>query len=366
MRSILLLLLGLFWINPALAQEGQLVDIVVHSPALEGNLLGDSADRNVTIYLPPGYDENAGQRYPVLYLLHGYTATNQMWKGTQYVAGLNIGRVADGLIAEGQIQPMILVMPDGENTYWGSWYANSPVIGNWEDFVTRDLVAYVDNAYRTLPQPASRGIVGHSMGGHGAMKLAIKHPEVYSVVYAMSAAAIAMDEFINGAQDNILRAQTRDKFGAKDGANWLVQSSIAAAAAFSPNPDSAPFMADFPLEEVDGEVRVIDDIWQQWLAHDPVTLLSTHDGNLQQYRAVRVDCGTADFLIEENRAFAQALTAANIPHEFLEYDGNHTNRVRVRMGEQVLPFFSENLSFAMEPTAVDMSSWGRIKAGMRD
>ena len=356
--------LSIVGIGSLAAQEGQLVDIVVHSPALEGNLLGDSADRGVTVYLPPGYD-NPGQRYPVLYLLHGYTATNQMWRGTQYISGLFIGRIADDLIAEGQMQPMILVMPDAENTYWGSWYANSSVTGNWEDFIVRDLVAYIDDAYRTLPQPASRGIAGHSMGGHGAMKLAIKHPEVYSVVYAMSAAAIAMDVFITGAQDNIIKAQTWDAFGSKDFDNWLVKINIASAAAFSPNPDSAPFMADFPYKETDGEVSVIETVWQQWLAHDPVTLLSTHDGNLQQFRGIRIDCGRADFLIGENRVFAQALSDAGIPHDFIEYQGNHTNRVRQRMGEHVLPYFSETLSFEMGPTAVEEAAWGAVKLYFR-
>ena len=114
------------------AQEGQLVDVVVHSAAVEGNLLDDSADRNVTVYLPPGYDEDTARNYPVLYLLHGYTGTNEVWfSGNSFLGAGNIREIADALIESGAIQPLIIVMPDARNKYLGSYYTDSPVTGNW-------------------------------------------------------------------------------------------------------------------------------------------------------------------------------------------------------------------------------------------
>lgn len=353
----------------ALRAESRLEEIVVHSPSLEGNLLGDSPDRNVTIYLPPGYDENPSQRFPVIYLLHGYTATNRLWQGGQYLGGLNIKNITDALIESGGMRPLILVMPDGENTYMGSWYTNSSVTGNWEDFIVQDLVEYIDSNYRTLGQVASRGIAGHSMGGYGTIVLAMKHPEVYSVVYVMSAAAIAMEHHILSSQNEFMKAITWDSFGGKNFTDWVVKANIALAAAVAPNPDTAPFMADFPVEEVDGDMRFVENVWSIWLEHDPLTMLSTYGINLLQYRGVRIDCGSSDTLsdlIGQNRMFSQALTDANIPHVFEEYDGNHTNRIRQRIEQKVLPFFSEVLSFELEPTAVEATSWGWIKVGVQD
>lgn len=362
-----LLLAALLLLASVLRVEARLEEIVVHSPALEGNLLGDSPDRNVTVYLPPGYDENPSQRFPVIYLLHGYTATNRLWQGGQYLGELNIKNITDALIESGGMRSLILVMPDGENKYWGSWYTNSSVTGSWEDFIVQDLVEYIDSNYRTLSQTASRGIAGHSMGGYGAIKLAMKHPEVYSAVYVMSAAAISMEEHVLSlTQSDFLTLITWKDFGGKNFTNWRVKSNIALGAAVAPNPNTAPFMADFPLEEVDGAPRVIDDVWQRWLEHDPLTMLSSHQADLLQFRGIRIDCGTSDNLIGQNRIFAQALTDASIPHIFEEYSGDHTSRIAQRIKEKVLPFFSEVLSFESEPTAVEATSWGWIKVRAQD
>src|SRR5215475_8394745 len=129
---------------------GTVVQAKVHSAALEGNLLGDSAERNVTIYLPPGY-ATSSKRYPVVYLLHGYMGTNADWG--------NAPEILNRLIASGKIRGMIVVMPDASNKFLGSFYTNSATTGKWEDFVTRDLVKYVDEKYRTVARASSRGIV---------------------------------------------------------------------------------------------------------------------------------------------------------------------------------------------------------------
>src|SRR5271166_5071933 len=169
--------------------HGQVIQIQVHSAALERNPVGDSPDRDVSIYLPPGYDSGT-RRYPVLYLLHGYTGTDRGWMNPSYVG---LSEVMDGLLEHHKIQPMIVVMPNCFNRFGGSFYANSTLSGNWEDFIVRDLVSYMDTHYRTLATPASRGIAGHSMGGYGALRLGMRHPDVFSAAYGMSPCCTAWE-----------------------------------------------------------------------------------------------------------------------------------------------------------------------------
>src|SRR5258708_28835861 len=155
--------------------------IKVHGKALEGNLEGDSPDRDVFVYLPPSYASSPNRRYPVVYLLHGYGLTAERW-----LTFLDLGASADKNMAAGTVREMILVNPDAFTLYNGSMYSNSVTIGDWEGYIAEDLVAYVDSHYRTIADRMSRGLGGHSMGGYGTVRVGMKHPEVFSSLYAMS------------------------------------------------------------------------------------------------------------------------------------------------------------------------------------
>ncbi|HEV3469179.1 MAG TPA: alpha/beta hydrolase-fold protein, partial [Pyrinomonadaceae bacterium] len=192
-RLCVSLLLALCAAPSALAQEGRLVRESVHSRALEKTVTGESPDRSVIVYLPPSYDTSPAKRYPVVYLLHGITDRNEVWAREWTKRNDSWGTiqgVMNGGIAEGLFGEMIVVMPDQLTKWGGSFYTNSTVTGNWEDFTVRELVSHIDGKYRTLAAAASRGLAGHSMGGYGAIKLGMKHPEVYSVVYAMNPAVL--------------------------------------------------------------------------------------------------------------------------------------------------------------------------------
>ena len=126
---------------------GTVEHIKVHAKSLEANLLGDSPDRDVFVYLPPSYQANRNQRYPVVYLLHGYGLTAERW-----VPFIGMPELADKDIAAGTSKEMILVSPDAFNKYNGAMYSSSPTNGDWETFLTKELVAYVDKNYR--PQQA--------------------------------------------------------------------------------------------------------------------------------------------------------------------------------------------------------------------
>jgi S-formylglutathione hydrolase FrmB len=326
-----------------MAQRGHVETIKVHSQALRGNLLGDSPERDVTVYLPPGYDETPEKRFPVVYLLHGYSADEELWIGDGYVTDLNLFRIADDLIASYRINAMILVAPDCNNAYGGSWYTNSPVTGNWEDFITKELIRHIDTKYRTIPDRTSRGIAGHSMGGHGAIKLAMTHPELYCVVYAMSPAWIVfnetLDELFAGQLTSAVLVKQRSEF---PDLPWRSRAFLALAAAVAPNLESQPFYADLP---VDANGNRIERVWKRWLDHDLVTLIGKHRESLLKYKAISLDCGSEENLLPQNVTFSKALNDAGIEHTFDKFEGGHVNRVAKQLEAKVFPLFSQFLEF---------------------
>jgi enterochelin esterase-like enzyme len=154
--------------------------IKVHGAALEGNLEGDDADREVIVFLPPSYSTEKNRRYPVVYALHGYSIGAQQWTGE-----IHVPQTIEGGFAQGA-QDMIVVLPDSKTVHNGSMYSSSATTGDFERFIAHDVVAYIDAHYRTIPKRTSRGLVGHSMGGYGASRIGMKHSDVFGSLYIMS------------------------------------------------------------------------------------------------------------------------------------------------------------------------------------
>jgi len=172
-RSYFIVILWLLLIGiAATAQEGKLVDDEFYSPLLEGNLFGDTPDREITIYLPPSYDTEPERVYPVVYLVHGYLAYGQY----SWILGPegHFPRTMNSWVKDGKVKEMIVAMPNSVNKLLGSYYTNSAATGNWSDYIAKDVVEYVDSNYRTLPQRESRAVIGHSMGGYGGMALGLE------------------------------------------------------------------------------------------------------------------------------------------------------------------------------------------------
>jgi S-formylglutathione hydrolase FrmB len=164
--------------------KGSVERIKVHGKSLEGNLGGDSPDRDVVVYLPPGYKTSAARRYPVVYLLHGYTDSEAKWFG--FVKHfISVPVAADKALAGGG-KEMIIVMPNAYTRFQGSMYSTSVTTGDWETYVATELVGFIDSHYRTLATRDSRGLAGHSMGGYGTMRIGMKHPDIFSAIYALS------------------------------------------------------------------------------------------------------------------------------------------------------------------------------------
>lgn len=323
-------------------QQGRIVANVVHGRSLESTVSGEVPDRKVLVYLPPNY-ESGLKRYPVVYLLHGIGDTPEYWMEHDGDWN-NIKSIMDKGIANQEFGEMIIVMPDEKTKWYGSFYVNSSVTGNWEDFTTKDLVAYIDSHYRTLPDVGSRAIAGHSMGGYGALRLGMVHSDEYSVAYGMSpglidwAAEIMPD---NPAWAQIAKAKTFDELlaGGRD-----TIGLVTVAQAFSPNPKRGPFFADLPYDVVDGKVVQSQPAFEEWQKNALANMVALHKADLLKLRGYRFDCGYDDefrFIPPIARALSQVLTVYGVDHTFEEYNGDHQNRLwgpEGRIRTELLPY----------------------------
>ncbi|WP_315760907.1 alpha/beta hydrolase [Sphingomonas sp. Y38-1Y] len=309
--------------------------IKVHSPSIAGNLEGDSADRDVLVILPPGYKADARRRYPVVYALHGYSIGAEQWAKEIHVPGSIEGAFGKGA------REMIVVMPDSKTVHNGSMYSRSPTTGDFEMFIARDLVAAIDARYRTLPKRESRGLVGHSMGGYGASRIGMNHSDVFGALYMMSPCCMSarsaqgLDAKAEAAFAGIRTMEDAQKLG------WLQRATLAAAAAWSPNPKKAPLYLDLPF----GDEAQKADVLARWAANAPLAFVDQHVGDLKRYKAIALDVGDKDGLAADTAVLHAKLGAYGITHDYEVYDGDHTNRIGLRVQEKVLPFFSRHLAF---------------------
>jgi len=342
---------------PQSEQSDRLLSITVHSPSLEGNLLGDSPYRNVIIYLPPGYHdkENREKEYPVIYLLHGIDADYHLWtSGELWLGkGWSIADVADYLIEDSTIQPMLIVMPSARNRYSGSWYVNSEVAGGWEDFIVQDLISEIDKNYRTVKSPLGRGVAGHSMGGFGAIWIGLNNPDKYGAVYGMSSVEPDLGkDYLEIHKKRMLNASILTELSSFDTLDFYSRVMISKAAAFSPNAQNQPFMGDLPYVYENGEEFLKQKVWERWLSFS-----LTRDELLIKYingvdeidshpKALKFDLGSADIYVNSNKRFSATLEEWSIDHQFELYDGNHLDRIHNRITKKLLPFFSANLTIA--------------------
>jgi enterochelin esterase family protein len=323
-----------------MSTQGQLVIESVHSTVLRDNPLGDPATRRVPVYLPPGYAEGQAH-YPTVYLLSGFTGRGSFFLNDSAFEE-SLPERLDRLTATGQIQPMIVVMPDCFTRYGGSQYLNSSATGRYEDHLVAELVPLIDRAYRSLPQPEYRAIAGKSSGGYGALVQAMRHPDIFGLVACHSGDMYFeycykpdFVKFLNAAAKNNIdsTAKLRDflvrflpKMQPKPADFFDIIHISAMSACYSPNPDS-PCGFELPFELYTGRLRL--DVWQRWLALDPLEMLQaeTNLTALRQLRLIYLDCGHRDeyALHYGARMFSQRLTHFNISHQYAEFEGGHRN-----------------------------------------
>lgn len=330
---------------------GRIVADTVPAPSLAGNLLGDPARQPALVYLPPGYDQEPERRYPVVYLLHGVLDSPSVWVEPGY-QGMTIQAVMDSLIAVGEIRPAIVVMPNGADAYGGSFYVNSSVGGDWGDYVSEDVVDHVDATYRTLPRPESRAITGHSMGGFGAIHLAMLHPDVFSVAWGMNPCCLCCLGSEMPAEHPVWRTiETLESPAAmwrhleEEGDIWpLIAAGVGTA--FAPDPDRPPHYFEL-LHRVEGDSVVPTGAAARWEAALPLASVADHAGALKRLRGLGLDSSFGDEFSHiplSAEVFSDTLVALEVPHVYDVYQGDHRNRMSERLPGRILPWIDALLS----------------------
>jgi S-formylglutathione hydrolase FrmB len=273
----------------------------IDAPALRGNPLGDPATRALVVYAPPGYDPEGSARYPVLYVLHGYSGdaaalvAARPWE-------TNVVQWVDRLIADGTMAPVLLALVDGFTRLGGSQYVDSVHNGNYATYVVRDVVGYLDAHYRTVAREGGRAVLGKSSGGFGALHLAMVHPGSFgafashsgdagftAAYYPFFATAQRALEKHGGNVEAFVRAFESKPKRSDDDFNTIMM--LAQAAAYSPRAAEA-FAFELPFDLATGEARA--DVFARWLAYDPVEMCSSHRDALARLRLRYVDCGRRD------------------------------------------------------------------------
>jgi len=307
--------------------------IKVHGAALEGNLEGDAVDRDVIVLLPPSYAAQKNRRYPVVYALHGYSIGAEQWTHE-----IHVPQTIEGALAQGA-QDMIVVLPDSKTIHNGSMYSSSVTTGDFEQFIVHDVVAYIDAHYRTIANRTSRGLVGHSMGGYGASRIGMKHPDVFGSLYIMSPCCLAARGAgpANPETEKALAAVKSAEDSAK--LSFGLRAQLASAAAWSPNPKNPPLYLDLPTK--DGVVQ--PDVIAKWAANAPLAFVDQYIGNLKKYRGIAIDVGDQDGLRTGSAKLHEILDTYGVANTFEIYSGTHTSAVADRFQNHVLPFFSKNL-----------------------
>ena len=333
------------------AGEPRIVRDAVDAPSLAGNLLGDPAELDVAVRLPASYD-TSGRRYPVVYFLEGYGEPTSV---------APLGDSLDELVAAGAAPEMIIVSVSGVNAMGGSFYVDSTVTGNWAQAIHADLVGHVDRTYRTIASRDSRGVAGFSMGGFGALDLAMRHADVFGAVYALSPGLF--DEA--GLQNSQMFADPRTVEGFLGGQVELASSvdagpddvrramspdadvrfSAAYGMAFAPAPDAGPPWIAYPFES--GTAPVDDATWRRWEAGfgGIDAEMAEFADELRSLHAIVVDVGTGDeyaWIPDGCRYYAEAAARHDVPVRLETFEGGHGG-IGFRAGDVMWPMFAEAL-----------------------
>jgi hypothetical protein len=303
------------------------------SEALAGNRLGDPHLRPLWVYLPPGYDDDPGRRYPSIYMIQGLTGQLDMWRN-RFAFRKSFPELTDELFASKSAPPCIVVWVDCWTSVGGSQFLDSPGTGRYHTYLCDEIVPWVDARYRTLAAARHRGIAGKSSGGYGAMVTPMLRPDLFGGLATHAGDALFENCYLPDFRKSV-RA-LRERYGGSFDAFWQDFRSRPAlskeddhyllndwcmAACYSADPDGT---VRLPYDTRTGEL--IAEVWQRWLAWDPVRMVPGRADALRSLRAVYIDAGKRDeyFLDLGAEAFRAALAGIGVTDVFFElFDATH-------------------------------------------
>lgn len=309
------------------------VKILRHeSEILKSNPLGDNYIRDLYVYLPPNYETETDKNFPVVYCLTGFTGRGKMFLNDNAFAP-NLAERLDKLIGDGKIRPMIAVLPDCFTYYGGSQYINSSATGDYEDYLTEEIVPFVDENFRTVHDKNSRAVMGKSSGGYGALIMAMRHSDKFGLACSTSGDAYFDFAYLPDVPKafRVIKGDVKklmEKFWREDARkgkdDFAGLNIIGMSACYSPNPNSE-LGFDLPFDLETGEIR--EDVWAKWLTHDPVRLVEKSVEMLKSLKLLFIDAGTRDeFHLDLGaRILSKKLKEFDVPHIHEEFDDGHFN-----------------------------------------
>ena len=360
------------------ASGGRLISLPpITWETLTENLIGEDGSKVIWVYLPPSY-EFTEKRYPVIYVLHGFNGTSKSLTGKMRSA-------MDRMIGSEEMQEAIAVFVDGSNRFGGSQYLSSPTIGDYETYIRRDLVNFIDRQYRTIPHRDSRGITGFSMGAYGSMRLSLKYSVVFGVVVAQAGTYDFEDDLIESFTEKggvvltlmePLKQKSGDEFW--DALNALAESDalkrislpfrngLAYLAGVASNPNKPPCYLDLPYRLKVGipPWERDEEVWEKIFENDIIYELDRYVDRLKQnpQRPIRLNGIKLVHGLEDETALPrqaetlnQKLTEFGIDHEFVTHGGGHTF-----IAEESLRFMAKHLAFEPPPATSDGSGTATI------
>jgi putative esterase len=320
---------GAPWERPL---HGTLDRLVVESEVLAANPLGDPSRRPLYVYRPPGVELDHPKPLASVYVIQGYTGQLDMWFGRQPFEPTMIERV-DALFAGGDCPDAIVVFVDAWTSFGGSQFINSTSTGRYLDYLTDEVVTFVDDRYPTAPERDHRGLTGKSSGGYGAMVVPMLRPDVFGAL--ASHAGDALFEACYLPEFPKMARMLREEFGGSWDAffqravsadppqwEWIeLLATYGCAACYAPDPQH-PGRALLPFD-VNG--RLLDDVWGQWLQWDPVRMAPAHADALRSLRRIYLDAGRGDeyYLDLGAQAFGAELDKLGVPHTLELFEGTH-------------------------------------------
>jgi pimeloyl-ACP methyl ester carboxylesterase len=333
----------------AQSAQGSTVDRQITSTNFADNKIGISPVRRMVIYLPSGYDSSR-HRYPVIYFLPNPFEDNYRFDFDHN----NAQGVFDRAIEAGVIKGFILVAVDMNTPLGSSWYVNSSATGHWEDFMIQELVPYIDANFKTIPSRDSRGIAGVFIGGYGAIRLGMRHPDVFGSVYAMHPVGTGTGVSISARLpkwDVLAKAKSMDDVKT----DFRTQIFTTMFQAHLPDPDKPPLFIDL-LARQEGDRLIIDAKLMDRFRNNFYleTMIPQYADNLKSLRGFKFDWARNDANFDHvyaNQAFTHKLNEFGIIHEAEEYNGASGTEWGVdgRFYNEVLPFFQRFLVFDAGP-----------------
>ncbi|MDQ4120191.1 MAG: esterase family protein [Acidobacteriota bacterium] len=309
------------------------VKVLQHtSEVLKNNPLNDPFVRDLYVYLPPDYDETPEKRYPSVYVLTGFTGRGRMLLN-DHAFQPNFAERVDKLISENKIKPLIAVMPDCFTRYGGAQYINSSATGNYEEYLTEEIVSFVDENLRTINDKNSRAVMGKSSGGYGALVMAMRHADKFGLVCSTSGDCYFEYSYLPGFFEAARAIKGEplkiiekfwDETKRKGKDDFAALNTIGMSACYSPN-EAAEIGFDLPIDLETGEI--LPAVWECWRAHDPVFMVEKYAENLKSLRLLFIDAGTRDeFGLDLGaRILCRRLKEHNVPHIHEEFEDGHFN-----------------------------------------